>query len=351
MATQYGPSISSPPLRHTILALCASLLPQAQFGEAFIYHKAHSCGALSQRLRHPSTIDEADVLAAVLLTQIGASGDLVELSYHAYGCLKMLNVLSENFKGRPVSEARAVFEPYARQVADYYAIISSAAPGAREAIPQRQTTFSQRVRFWSAVHHFKHISEKWLSASLRAINEVLRDLINLILSCIGRVAQRQIRGYTEAGPQVTEILSYIEGELGDFGFEKALEDLGRLLQLSPLEESNLNGQMMTFQFLKLSCANMGITILRAPSLKEGLERPNLKAGAWIKSYRSYITRGGECHDLYGESNCVLLAGLALREGDIAEGNDGFWSRLLMSQLVNGLLKSFAYWERWGRQPI
>jgi hypothetical protein len=142
----------------------------------------------------------------------------------------------------------------------------------------------------------------------------------VLLSCIGRVARRQIRGESGVGTQVAEILSYVEGELADIGFVKALEDLRPLLRLTPFEDSNLEGQMMTFQFLKLSCANMGITILRAPSLKEGLESPDLNAAAWIMSYRTYITRGGEFHDLYGEANCVLLAVLALRESDIEEGN-------------------------------
>jgi len=256
----------------------------------------------------------------------------------------MLTVLSDNFKGRPVSDARAVFEPYARQVADYYAIISSATPGAREAIPRRQTTFQQRVKFWSAVHHFKHPSEKWLSAPLRAINEVLRDLINLILSCIGRVARRQIRGDSGVGPQVMEILSYVEGELADVGFVKALEDLRPLLPLTPLEDSNLEAQMITFQFLKLSCANMGITILRAPSLKESLESPDLNAGDWIISYRTYITRGGEFHDLYGEANCVLLAVLALRESDKEEVGQWTLEELCILGKMSWATDLKSYWE-------
>ena len=64
MATQYGPNISSLPLRHTMLALCASLLPQMQFGDRFLHHKAESYRALFERVGHPNNLTEADVLAA-----------------------------------------------------------------------------------------------------------------------------------------------------------------------------------------------------------------------------------------------------------------------------------------------
>lgn len=318
MATQYGPSISSRSLRHTILALCASFLPQTQFGDSFFHHKAEAYRALSRVVQTPRTITEADVLAACFLAQLCASGDVVELSQHAHGCLEMLRVSYENVGGNPLSNMHIVFGPYASQVCEYYAIISSLSPRARQIIPRRHTTFHQRVSYWTAIHHFKHKSEKWLTGSVRSINEILRDLINLLLSCINRVALMETGQQSEAGTLHRDILEYIKEELGDADFRKAMENIRRKLQTFTGEEKSLENAMMRYQLVKLDCVNMGLDIFLSSVLMEGVQSVASRASAWFRSYRSqkFEEKFMYC---YGESNCVLLGGLLLPVEEVEEG--------------------------------
>jgi Fungal specific transcription factor domain len=335
MATQYGPSISSRSLRHTVLAYSDRHLPIEEFGESVLYHKTEAFRAIIQKVANPRTIDEADVFAACLWTVLSArhSPSTDEWSRHAYGCLEMIKELSINSKAKPSSEVGNVFEPLAYQVAMIYAMFGNTPLEKYQTVTRRRTTFRQRVIYSQAQHPFLDDWSKRLPASLHTILVVSIDLIVLLLHCIDRVAQKEVGHNFQRDPYVSEILKHVDQELNDVEFCKAVERLGQTVQASR-DESTRDMQLLLYEgeSLARNFIRFVRTTLEAPSLLQGLEDASTMAGELIKSAGSLILRMALQPHVSGADaaaperifqddalrSCLLVLLLALPKAEVVE---------------------------------
>ena len=85
----YGGTLSSPSLRHAILALAAHKLPAAQFGEQETKHTQNAIIAL--RKKTVNTVDDSDLLATLILSNTARTRN--EHLIHRNGMLACLNIL------------------------------------------------------------------------------------------------------------------------------------------------------------------------------------------------------------------------------------------------------------------
>ena len=102
----YGGTLSSPSLRHAILALAAHKLPNEQFGEQ---EKKHTQSAIAVlRKKSINTVDDSDLLATLILSNTAPTRN--EHLIHRNGMLACLNILLSKRTG-VVSGIVACFRP------------------------------------------------------------------------------------------------------------------------------------------------------------------------------------------------------------------------------------------------
>jgi hypothetical protein len=118
LATEYGASISSAPLRHAMLAFCAERLPRPHF-VVVEHHTQQVRHYLMERLRTPDVICDADFFATWLLSY-GTSfyNQTSEWFYHARGTMAIANHLSKTRKGKRMSNLMVLMDPYLRLISN-----------------------------------------------------------------------------------------------------------------------------------------------------------------------------------------------------------------------------------------
>lgn len=299
VASQYGATISSPPLRQAILAFSACLLPQSQFRDRVDLHKQQATHLLLRKVKNRD-ISDAEVLASCLLAIVATftNSPVFEVLAHSNGCLSMLPLT-------PSTTFLTIFAPYLSECAIFYDSIGSL----RDVISYRlsthqRATLRQRIRYYETLRPFGSPPEAWqLSSSIKATNEILEDIINILRACICRVALKQTTGDYSRDPNVEATLVGIAAELDDPEFKKAIASLK--------PNNSLEVHVAAFQFLYLKCIDIGMTIIRSPSLLRGIVDSETIAVEWVSSYRAEMPHKGPFQDYYANASCILLAGLAL----------------------------------------
>jgi hypothetical protein len=144
VAFEYGPAIRNLPLRHAVLAWCASLLPHVQFKDVLECHKERARRLLIRKLGTPAEIEEADVFAAWILGSIFNPRPVSrsEITAHLNGSIAMMRFV-EKSKGNSQSKMLSVFGPLVRDDT-----MQSCSHASLNYLQISESTFAQRVGYY-----------------------------------------------------------------------------------------------------------------------------------------------------------------------------------------------------------
>ena len=314
MATQYGPSISFVSLRHTILAFSAAKLPDELFRDRLQHHKNKAHLALLEKLEHPNSIGDGDVLAACALTAIlFAEVYGTEAIIHANGCQAMLTCMYETAKSSTSSDMLDVFGPYVSDYANFFTAFGSLmerSPANTEPFTRRRTLFQQRVKYWDALKRFGFPSEApQASGLIEAVGEVFGDMIDMLTCCIHRLALKQTMQDFERDKIVDDFLDQVAAELNDFELQHAID----LLKSFEVHES-------LYEVFQMGCLDLVLTILRDPSIMHGIESAETTsmAKAIVYRHRSQVKEVGPSREYYTNpyQRGLVVVGVALPREEI-----------------------------------
>jgi hypothetical protein len=292
LASQFGHAISTPSLRHAILARAAIYLPANQFGDRHERHKQLAQQAILRKFNNPDEFDEGDIFAACTLAAIAwrrQSND--ERLVHHRGCLAMMKHLAENSQRKPLSDFLTRFRPYIHDMLNLYDTLVSivSAEKLQVALPQQRITFGERLNCFTVGLSGGQSAQPG-TAHDEAILDVLNDLFMILVGCILRLARQELAMDFGRDEVVATVCESIKAQLKDKRLREAM---------APVT------QMVHYQQVKLACR-----ILAAPVIFDVFDvvEVNSMAENLLQSYRSKYA-GGSSKGSY--SNYCYTAGLAL----------------------------------------
>jgi hypothetical protein len=335
--------IISESLVSALLAGACRQFPPELFEKYHYNYKLLATRALRSGLS--SNLDEGDIFAANVLAWVAYSthSDLVEVGIHMNGSMQMLKnlwILSRNGQ-KPLSDALKVFGSFIIDCASSW----SAKNGA---IPRRMTTFQQRVKYFDQLSRL--VSGLGIRSAVReALHSTLGNLLELLLSGLSTAALHENAGDFSNRLEKNSILQYVEAEMGDVELYRALVSTKRAFQ-NTHDHKSVDEQWTLRLFHRLRCILLLHSILRSPTLSEGIDSVNttVVAKSLISLLKSQsIPRGAPIQDYYLISwhnySHLLLGGMALSNGGCPERNYPHSQRLTDS-LFMGYSRAGTYWK-------
>src|SRR5208282_2168306 len=126
------------------------------------------------------------------------------------------------------------------------------------AVPQRRTTFEQRVKYFDQL---RSDSGVWHSGILEAANSTLGNVLEVLLSCVCQVARKEMEQDFAARNTVNDVLQYVRAELGDVDLHSALQAISHSFQGEQTDHRTVEGQLITRLFHRVRCVLLLLTIL------------------------------------------------------------------------------------------
>lgn len=346
--SQYGSTIQQTSLRQAMLAWCAYHLRREEFRSRGDEHKRQATSALIHNLDSSTVINDADIFATWILMEIAAlNGSPREVLTHANGCQSFLRCALEKSNKRQPSDLLKVFAAF---LFDYVACMATrlyvcptvySVPNPSStpvSLPQRQTSFGQRVKYWDEICRSSlHSKEYWCSGVIKAVHETLGDIIGILAPCWGEYLLRELANNFRRDTIVRDVLLYVRAELDDPDLQRALTDLGVWGKIrGQMISQDFATQLVIYQSRRLEWIALATMILEAPSVLRSLDLPEvgLKAISLVSFYRSESSRlrEGPMNDycLCRYPQTLLLAGwaLPLKEGQERKSST-FCKNLLM----------------------
>ena len=345
IASQVGPSLPSPALRHAILAYSAFQLNHSDISHS---HLCESRRFLIRKVRNLSTIDDTDFFAALFLTFVAFnSSSTSETLIHAAGCRSIFQRLHSSRK--PLSRFFEVFGNYAVRMAAQY---------------------SNGALLWSDSElpsHFllptwKH-GERWTREMTRAIvpNETgfkmdlfaAGSIMSTILPCLTRyvgLAALQELG-TKKGKEAERVGRYLREVLEDPDFQNILPSiLGNSAEIGTWEKATADTCACLLRCIRLCHAVVG-----APSVLGFLlsTEANSRAFEILESVRPFFRVN------WSQYSVILITiGLALTNGQAracmptsinSSSTDIPVGQWIVNELCNFGCPHQAYWlQQWWR---
>lgn len=274
-AIEYGQAISCATLRHAVLALSANALPSSLFQVRRDHHQAEASRRLIAKLGSAEGINESDMFAACTLAYLASwSGRCnAEAIIHLNGCMSMLNSLSEQSENGPRSSLLDVFSPFIINFANYYGLLNSFSDeNTQWSFPGRQPAFNKTVKYWNEVLNMR-LPTATSSGIVRAVNEQLSDLVQMLTVCICGAAATELR-QGKKDWRVHSVLEYVASVMRDADFQEALTiTVGQ----SALQ---MCGSISTAPFQELECVRILVELLEAPTIWQGLSSPAVISLSW-----------------------------------------------------------------------
>ena len=218
----------------------------------------------------------------------------------------------------PISKRLIVFGPFILDCATAWATRNGA-------VPQRRTTFEQRVKYFDQL---RSDSGVWHSGILEAANSTLGNVLEVLLSCVCQVARKEMEQDFAARNTVNDVLQYVRADLGDVDLHSALQAISHSFQGEQTDHRTVEGQLITRLFHRVRCVLLLLTILEdEQSIQNGVSTS--QAAYLAKILVSYcqsqsIRRGGPIEDYYLISwhnfSHLLLGGMALSQECIERKN-------------------------------
>ncbi len=260
---------------------------------------------------------EPDVFAANLLGWVAYSSGSHETdsSLHFAGSLGLLSHVLES--PVPMSKELATYGPFVIDCANAWATRNGG-------IPNRCTTFAQRVNYFEDLFRVDPTGNIWYSGVLEAANATLGNLMEISLRTVLNLARQEEDGpSSRIGLAAAE--QYIRPELGDPDLQTGLQAIFRSFQGVGTCHSTVEGQMITRVFHRLRCILLLFAVLEAPSIQLGVMTQKAQyLGRIVISFcrKQAIRRSGPIEDYYLISwhnfTHVLLGGIALGDGEQPE---------------------------------
>ena len=283
MASEYGGTIPYSPLRHAVLAFSASLLHNThfQFEDQMEYHKGQACRLLNRTLETPFTLNDADIIAALVLGQMAAIKDRSwcerEGLKHFQGCLAMLEYLMRSPK--PPSNILTVFGPFAISSAELHcaaAALRTCQPHVRR-FPE--ASFEQRIR-WLNVLASNGVN-MWAPLLIEGVLDLLSECLYLLGRCVHRAALGEMANEPQRDSLVNGVVQSVLRYISDSDFQNAIKEL---------TEGNYEisrAQMAEWGFGFLRCVHLALTVLNAPSVCQGFrsQEAAVNAKALVSTFR------------------------------------------------------------------
>jgi hypothetical protein len=257
------------------------------------------------------------VLASNLLGWLAYTtcSDLTQAHEHFKGSIALLNFfIEENW----VPELRriSVLGPFVLDCANAWAMRHGG-------IPQRRTSFAQRIKYFDEFSLPDH-GGAWHSSSLEAANSTLGNLLEVALSFTKKLAESESHEDLSRA-NVADILQYMMSELGDPDLHRTLQTLRDHFQGANTNHTIVEGQLITRIFHRLRCVLLLLAVLEAPTIDQGVTSPKARfIGTKVISICRIqtIRRGGLIEDYYLMSwhnfTHLLLGGMTLSPRDNLE---------------------------------
>jgi hypothetical protein len=304
----------------TVLAWSARQTTPSEYRKQSSIYRAKAVRKLNIHLGSTAvTLECGFAFASNLLGWVAYStcSEEVEAHVHFRGSLAILGCLIDTATNRGPLEAQLItFGPFIIDCANAWAVRHGI-------VPQRSTTFAQRVNYFDALSSTTN-SNAWYSGTLEAANSTLGNLFEVALTSVYRLA-RQESEFDYTRPAINDVLHYVRAELGDPDLHKALQTLYQNFQGQSTNHTTVDGQLITRLFHRLRCVLLLLTILEAPSIHEGVTcaKSNFLARKIISfCHNQAIRRGGPIEDYYLISwhnfSHLVLGGMALSRQETPE---------------------------------
>jgi hypothetical protein len=317
VSTQYGPAISSPSLRHVILAITASELPKVSFAARAQYHKQRAVAVLIQKLQNSATIQEADVSAAMLLAEFAYdSHRWSEVVIHMEGFISMMKL------GNGTGEtALHRFAPLVAMTKDSESFCNAVwfllgvSPG-HPSFGSQLALFRHRRCYWDTLRPFCLLSEtSQAPISLLGLIDALEDVLVLSICCIRRIAAEDGPNYLEPLSAVEECLNHNDAELQEL--QSTVQSLKNSERISSKIDVEMHLRLTTLALPLTQCIQLA-RILKSP---DGLGSPEAASMAtlMLSSVRSRVLyeKSFDYHsDQLWFGHALLLAGMTLPREDV-----------------------------------
>lgn len=261
--------------------------------------------------------NEPEVFAANLLGWLAYSSGSHETDSHLHfnGSLGLLLHVLESQDS--MSNDLATCGPFVIDCANAWATRNGG-------IPNRCTTFAQRVNYFEDLFRVNPTSNIWYSGILEAANATLGNLMEISLRTVLDLARQEEDGpSSRLGLAVAE--QYVRAELGDPDLQAGLQAIFRSFQGLGTGHSTVEGQMITRVFHRLRCVLLLFAVLEAPSIQLGVMTQKAQyLGRIVISFcrKQAIRRSGPIEDYYLSSwhnfTHLLLGGIALRDDEQTE---------------------------------
>ena len=329
----YGESINCHTLRHAVLAYAAVLLPPSQFRECSDRHASEATRRLIRTLSAPETITETHVFAAgMLMWRFWVRNRKKDALIHAKGVMTMLSILWE--KGGHQSAMLKVFGPLAYSDASFYVSMSEQS---KEMDTAHRTTFEQRVKYHHQMIQSGGPAIVWTSATVQAMADVLWDIQRVMLELLLETARGDTNGYDENDSRV----QYLWSEYNDADLQQAVAALEWDGQAEPRSRT-VETEVKIYLLHQLLCIRLLMTLLRAPTILEGLSSQQVREIAeeqLLRGSSHRLLRAGEAFEVYTWAFVLNLgaAGLAFSPERTPEGNNSHVTEgLIHGRLLVGI---------------
>jgi hypothetical protein len=312
----------------TVLAWSARQTTPSEYRKQSSIYGAKAVRKLNGNVNTGVSMEYPFAFASNLLGWVAYStcSQEVEAHIHFKGSLAILMSLVDRVTNRrPLEEQLITFGPFIIDCANAWAVRHGI-------VPQRSTTFAQRVNYFDALSSTTN-SNVWYSGTLEAANSTLGNLFEVALTSVYQLArQESVFDYTR--PAINDVLQYVRAELGDPDLHKALQTLYQNFQGLSTNHTTVDGQLTTRLFHRLRCVLLLHTILEAPSIHDGVTcaKSNFLARKVISfCHNQAIRRGGPIEDYYLISwhnfTHLVLGGMALSRRETPERIFPFLLRL------------------------
>jgi hypothetical protein len=167
----------------------------------------------------------------------------------------------EQLKDRPITPLLMTFGPFIIDCANAWTTRNGG-------IPQRRTTFDQRVKYFDELFAVD-TSGLWHSGTLEAANATLGNIMEISFRVVCEIARNEEEECTYRA-RADEVVEYVRAELGDATLHGGLLTIYRLFQAEHINHATVEGQLITRVFHRLRSVLLLLAVLEQPSILIGV---------------------------------------------------------------------------------